>query len=179
MDDELVVKGARGKAALLVLLALALAATAYHFTPRGGALTAVGVGGIVFAALCGGYALFRFVRPGVAVLIDRAGIVDGASALAVGRMAWDEIGRAEVYEFMGQTMLGITPRDLEAFLRRQPLWRRLLLRANMALGCPPVNIPEAMLPISAGEVLAAMERIGGTRWRAGDQERVSNHGLRR
>jgi hypothetical protein len=46
-----------------------------------------------------------------------------------------------------------------------------MYRANVALGCPPVNIPESILPISAGEVLTAMERIGGEHWIAGPARR--------
>jgi hypothetical protein len=117
---------------------------------------AVGVIGIGFFSLCSAYALVRLVRPSVAVVVDAEGIVDRASALGVGRLMWEEIEHAYVYDFLGQTMLGIVPRDLDAILLRQPWWRRRLLRRNAGLGCAPVNIPEIMLPVSAQVVLSAM-----------------------
>jgi hypothetical protein len=160
-----VVPASRVKALKLLAIAALLIAGGLRVLRMPGAwLGFAGVAVLAFAGVCGAYCLYRLVRPGLAVVVDAGGIVDHASAVAVGRIRWDQIEAVFIFDFLGQTMLGIAPRDPKRFIRNQPLWRRPFLHANMGLGCPPINIPEVMLPVSAGEVLAAIEEFSGRTW---------------
>lgn len=103
--------------------------------------------GIPFFGACALYALYRVIVPRPALIVDERGIVDNASALAVGFLCWDEIERVTPYSYMGQAMLGIYPKDLSRVLARQGWLKRHLLSMNRSLKCAPINIPQAMLPI--------------------------------
>jgi hypothetical protein len=109
--------------------------------------------GIPFFSLCGLYAMFRLVRKTPALLIDSTGITDSASACSVGYLSWNEIDFLLRYEYRGQEMLGIFPKNLNVFLLQQNLIKRLIIKANLSLGCAPANIPQIMLPITIKELL--------------------------
>jgi hypothetical protein len=164
-QDRFLVPASRLKAAKIVGIgALFVVMAAWFFDrPETGCLV-IGAASAGLGALFGGYGFYRMVRPGIAVLVDHEGVLDRASATGVGRIRWDEIETVRVYGYMGQSTVGIVPRNPEDFLSRQPAWRRWLLRANLGLGGAPVNIPDVILPISANELLAAMERYAGRTW---------------
>jgi hypothetical protein len=165
--ERLLVPASRLKAAKIACLGVffVLIAALFFDRPETGSLV-IGVATAAFGAGFGAYGLYRIVRPGVAVLLDREGLVDHASAMGVGRIRWDEIETARVYAFGRRKTLGIVLRNAEDFLRRQPQWRRFFLRANLGLGSAPVHIPDVILPISASSLLAAMERYAGRTWPA-------------
>ena len=155
--DELVVPASRAK---LVGLALGSAcfvlAGAWMLTlaPDEGALVAaIGAASVIFFGLCGGYAIRRIVRPEPAVVINADGIFDNASALGVGLIRWGEIAELREYEFKGQIFLGVLPKELDRLLARQPAWKRSAIRANLALGAAPINIPQAVLPVRVADLL--------------------------
>ena len=155
--NELVVPASRAK---LVGIALGAAgfvlAGAWLITlaPEEGLFVAlVGVASILFFGLCGAYATYRIVRPQPAVVINGEGIFDNASGLGVGWIRWDEIADLQEYQFKGQTFLGVLPRDLDRLLAKQPAWKRSALRANLALGIAPINIPQVALPMRVSELL--------------------------
>lgn len=118
---------------------------------------AVGFATVVFFGACGAYALFRIAKPTPAVVINRQGILDNASATGVGFIAWDEIDELREYRFKNQIFLGIVPRDLDALLAKQPAWKRGAIRANLKLGAAPVNIPQVVLPMSVSHLLHEIE----------------------
>ena len=122
--------------------------------PREGPIVAtIGGASIVFFGLCGAYAIRRIFRPTPAVVINGEGILDNASALGVGLVRWDEIAELQEYEFNGQTFLGVVPKDLDRLLANQPAWKRSAIRANLALGAAPINIPQVLLPLRVSELL--------------------------
>ena len=123
--------------------------------------------GVPFFSACGLYAAYRLVLRRPALEIDSRGITDAASGLAVGRLRWEEIDHVVLYEYCGQAMLGIFPRDLEGWLlRRHPL-RRSLTRLNLRLGCAPVNIPQVTLPVKLGDLADRLRARHGVRVEGG------------
>ena len=116
-----------------------------------------GLAAAVFFGACGLYALWRLVRPRHALVINRRGIVDNASALSIGFLGWDDIAEMYEYRYQNQVMLGIVPRDLEAVLGKLPAWKRRVLRANLWLGTAPINIPQVILPMKVSELLREIE----------------------
>jgi hypothetical protein len=112
--------------------------------------------GIPFFGVCAGFALYRLILPCPALVVDNEGIIDRASALAVGFISWDEIKRIMPYTYMGQAMLGIEPKDLSTVLARQGWLKRCLIRMNLRLGCAAINIPQVILPITIDELAGRM-----------------------
>jgi hypothetical protein len=113
--------------------------------------------GIPFFGLCFVYALYRLLSPKAAVVISREGIFDNASAVGAGMLKWEEIAEIYTYDFMRQRMLGIVPKDAEAVIARQPLFKRILARLNRGLVQAPFNIPQNTLSIPVDELLKKIE----------------------
>jgi len=167
--NELVIPASRAKlVGLLLGSAGFVLAGAWMLTlaPTEGAVIAtIGLASVVFFGLCGGYAIRRLVRPEPAVVINGEGILDNASALGVGLIRWEEIAELQEYEFQRQTFLGIVPKDLDRLLANQPAWKRSAIRANLALGTAPINIPQVVLPVRVSELLREIEQRYGDRYR--------------
>ncbi len=151
----------RVKIVLLTLLAAALVAVSTWVLSRAGEFGlffgVVGVVGLAFFGACGIYALIRLARPRPAVVINRQGILDNASAVSVGFLEWSEIEELQEYRYGNQVFLGIFPRDLDALLARQPAWKRVFIRANLRLGTAPVNIPQGILPMQVSQLLREID----------------------
>ena len=98
------------------------------------------------------YACYRLIVPKPAVIINHRGIFDNASALSAGLVEWDEIDKFFIYEYRGQRILGIVPLDVKAFLQRQPVFKRWLMKVNIRLVEAPINIPQSTLPMKVDEL---------------------------
>lgn len=99
------------------------------------------------------YACYRLIVPKPAVIVNHEGIFDNASAVSAGLVGWGEIADIAAYDFCGQCFLGIVPLDIEGFLLRQPAFKRWMMRANLGLGLPPVNIPQSMITMNVDELM--------------------------
>jgi hypothetical protein len=158
---DLVVHASRGKLVMMALGSAAFVATGIAlltFAPGESIkIPIVATLAIVFFGACGAYAVRRLLSPQPAVVINREGIVDNASATGVGLVRWDEIAELCEYTFQNQTFLGIVPKNLDRVLERQPAWKRTALRANSALGVSPINIPQAVLPMPVSELLREIQ----------------------
>ena len=131
---------------------------------EGALIATIGAASIVFFGLCGGYAVRRIARPEPAVVINGEGIVDNSSLLSVGLIRWDEIAELREYQFKRQTFLAVIPKDADRLLARQPAWKRSAIRANLAIGAAPVNIPQSVVPVRISELLHEIRRrFGGGR----------------
>lgn len=126
--------------------------------------------GVPFFGACALYAAYRLVRHKPSIEIDATGIMDNASAVAVGHLGWDEIDYVKPYEYSGQSMLGIFPKDLDALLARQTAWRRSLMKMGLGMGAAPVNIPQAILPMTVEELAEILHSRHGVRVEAGDRQ---------
>jgi hypothetical protein len=114
--------------------------------------------GVPFFGTCALYYFYRIIVHRPALVVGEQGIVDNATALAVGFLRWDEIEKVTPYSYMGQAMLGIFPKDLSGVLARQGWLKRHLLSMNQGLGCAPINIPQAMLPITVHALANRIEQ---------------------
>lgn len=120
--DRLLVPTSRLKAAKLVGLGVPFVVMAAVFfdRPETGCFV-IGVVTAALAAVAGGYGLYRTVRPGIAVLLDREGLVDHASAMGVGRIRWDEIRNEDPSRSSALSGLG-SSWDRSSCLSRE--WRK-------------------------------------------------------
>ena len=171
--DELVVPASRTKLVAIIVGSASFVAAGGWLLERartdGVVIAMVGAASVAFFGFCGAYAIRRIVRPEPALVIDREGIVDNASALGVGLIRWAEVAELREYKFKGQTFLGIFPKELEQVLARQPGWKRKAIQANIALGVAPVNIPQVILPIPVSDLMREIKQrdwqcpLGGDR----------------
>jgi hypothetical protein len=154
-SNELVVPASPGK-----LVALAAGAVAFVLAgawmvryPGDPSDALVGALAVVLFGACAIFVIARIVWPTPAVVINDKGILDNASALSAGFIAWDEIADIREYRFNNQVFLGVYPKQLDAILARQSAWKRQAIRANLALGAAPINIPQIVLPMSVADLL--------------------------
>lgn len=142
---------------MFVALGVYLAAGRVHMRLPLWAVVVSSYIGVPFFGLCFLYALYRLLSPKPSVVISREGIFDNASAAGAGLLKWEEIANIFPYDFMGQRMLGIVPRDAEAVMARQPPFKRLLAKMNRGLVQAPFNIPQSSLSVSVDELLREIE----------------------
>lgn len=108
--------------------------------------------GIPFFSLTLFYSVYRiFIPKPLLVLTDR-GLHEDASIGGNTLIRWDEITDISVYEFNKQKFLGIQVLSPNALLDRVSPVKRKLMEASMALGTPPVNIPQVALAQPLEEV---------------------------
>lgn len=113
--------------------------------------------GVPFFGLCTLYALYRLVAPRPSVVLTAEGIVDSASATAVGLIHWYEISQVAIYTVSGQRMLGIDLHNLHALLDRVTPLQRSAIATNRRLGFPPVSIPQNLISVPLEELYRNME----------------------
>jgi len=117
--------------------------------------------GLVTTAFFGAIAvsvLYRLVKGGPAIIINARGIVDNSSGVSVGLIPWDHIGEVREYRVQDQVFLSITPKNLDALLKKQPRWKRAVMRANLSMGAGPVNVPQAALGVKVSDLVREIEQ---------------------
>lgn len=162
VNDELVIPFSRTKMARAAIAAMVfvLIGLWLFFNPKddGGVSVMMSVIAIILFGACAIVAVKRFLRPDAALIINMHGIDVRTSALAMGFLTWDEIAEMRAYTIKQQVFLGIMPKDLEALLAKQPLWKRLDIRADLMIGAPPISIPQGALPVTVAELLRVIDR---------------------
>ncbi|MCA8949044.1 MAG: hypothetical protein KDE27_06045 [Planctomycetes bacterium] len=158
--EGLVLYPRRSRLVLFLVLCLGFVTVGSWMALRGDSpsVTAVGVVAIVFAGLGGWYFVRRLAVRSPVLEIDRDGLVDSASGVAVGRVAWGEIADLSIGGVGQQRFLGIHVHDRAALLSRVRPWRRVVIRLNAAFGFPPVNLPQSVLPLPIEELAEILER---------------------
>lgn len=119
--------------------------------------------GVPFFAFCGLCAAYLLVAHRPALEIDSTGIIDAASAVGAGRLTWNDLDHITVYKYWGQLFLGIVPKDVGSFLSRQPPVRRFMSKLSMALGCAPINIPQAGVTMALVDLASLLHTRYGVR----------------
>ena len=113
----------------------------------------------IFAAFFFGWALiflvFRTIINKDLVIVDKNGITDNSSAIALGFIPWDNIAniKIETVEYQGgtQKFISVILVDEEAAINNVSPLKKPIILANMKLGYSPVNIPLTTTGISAEE----------------------------
>ncbi|HWN09983.1 MAG TPA: STM3941 family protein [Pyrinomonadaceae bacterium] len=103
------------------------------------------------------YSSYRLLKPTPAIIINREGIVDNASALGAGLIRWEEIQSMFIYDVMGNRLLGIIPVNLEAILARQSGLKRFFFNLGKSMQAAPFSIPEGGLPMKLEDLLARIQ----------------------
>lgn len=144
----------KGKLTLLLLASLAfVAACAWILINHKSAFyKACAVVGLLFF----GYAAVSFVArlrdKGPGFVIDEEGIIDHSSAIAVGRVRWDEIQAISVVLIGSQRLIVIHVFEPKKFIEQESSLNRNLNATNLKLTGSPINISPNTLRINFDEL---------------------------
>jgi hypothetical protein len=109
----------------------------------------LGLGLVILLSLVGaGVALARLILKKPLVTINH----DGIQFLEV-TLAWDEIHELIRHGPFPRTMLGIMPKNMDAFLARLPPGTERRLRWHLRMHPAPVNIPQFLLPMTVDQLI--------------------------
>jgi hypothetical protein len=166
-EDRIAIPLSKAKLVLLTLGALAFVALGCILCvapPRSGhdpaVVKVVGGAAIVFFGACLVYGVYKLFdrRPGL--ILDRLGLIDNSSAIAAGRITWQEIRDIKVSQIRTQRFLTLLIDDPDQFIARGNRFRRFLDAQNVGLTGSPVNISSGTLKIDFDE----LERLLRVYW---------------
>jgi hypothetical protein len=161
---EVVVPLSKGKGVLLLLGAFALVGASiwiwtiadhqarYHPLY----MKTVAIAGISFFGACAMYGCYKIFDTRAGLIIDDQGIVDNSSAVAAGRVLWDEIVALKVSEIAGQRFLTIVVVDPQRFVEHGNFLRRMLNAANTRMTGSPINISSNSLRLKFDELVQTL-----------------------
>lgn len=110
---------------------------------------------ILFFGPCLRWACLKLNGAAPALRVASDGLYDDSSAIAPGFVAWEDIEsihRSTAYP----CYLCIVPEDVEELLRRQPTWKRWVMRMNARMVGAPITIGASLLDASLDEVEKAI-----------------------
>jgi hypothetical protein len=117
----------------------------------------ISLAGFPLFCVCFLYCCYRLIVPKPAVIVNHIGIFDNAVVFSAGLVKWDEIADVFVYNYGRRRFLGIVTLDTEAFLQRQPVFKKWLMKVGMRLGDPPILIPQSILPMKVDELMSRIQ----------------------
>lgn len=119
-------------------------------------LKVVSLANLCFFGLVGVYAFVKLLdnRPGL--IVDAEGIVDNSSAIAAGRVRWEEIAGLSVNSIAGQSFVTIEVTDPSKYLERAGTFSRMMNVGNMKLVGSPINISSLALRIEFEELVRVL-----------------------
>src|SRR5262245_14098871 len=130
-------------------------------------LKGVAGAGVCFFGLCGLYGFVKLFdgRPGL--IIDAEGIVDHSSAVAAGRIPWEEVTGIRVSEIAGQRFLVIEVVDPQKYVARGGFFKRMVNAANAKMTGSPINISANSLRLKFDDLLRVLTEALERHKRAG------------
>lgn len=116
----------------------------------------VGIVCMILFAACLCFFTQKLLDHSPAVIIDEEGILDNSSYIAGGLIRWDDIHNIELYQLVGQNMIGIHLKDPDSYLERQQGLKRQLIKINQGMVQAPINIAQSALRMSLVQIYKEM-----------------------
>lgn len=167
--EPLVYRPRRGRLLLIAAAAIPLVAGGLWLGARYGAWHPVTIVCTYFGVpffTCG--ALWYVVKAMLGrpvLVVDAIGVVDRASAIGVGRLAWEEIAGVSLSSMGARRFVALELTQREATWARLGPVKRWLHQLNWRLYSAPVMLPDTTLPYDvervANEVMAYREALRG------------------
>ena len=136
-------------------------------------LTLIGSIGVISTLIFGAaliFFIYRVVSKKPAVIVNDQGIHDYSSFTSCGTIHWEDIEDIRLYIFMGQSFIGIVPKDKEHFLAGQRGFKKLLMKLNSRMAAEtPINIAQSGLPIHLEELFDFILM----KWKEAEERRTS------
>lgn len=156
-DHRVVIHPDRTKQVLVVTtLLLFFLLSGWLLTLGGTRAVLAGFVGAATTGIFGGLGVARLVDRKPALVLDRDGLHDNASAVGVGLVRWSEMARVRTTGRTLERILVIDVHDPEALLARLGPAKRWAVRTNMRFHGMTVAIPQNALPLPVESVIAEM-----------------------
>ena len=85
-------------------------------------------------------ALLNTVKVKSLLIISRDGIIDNSSIGGIGYISFFDIKEFEIVSLYNSRVIGVIPKDIDAFLAKLPLAKRRIVKRNIFMQQPPVSI---------------------------------------
>lgn len=118
----------------------------------------LGLVAIVFFGIFGLVGLKKLFNNKPALILNKSGIVDNASAVSAGFIPWSEVVGTRIVDVQRQKMLVINVRDPEKYLARGSLLKQTLNKANYNMVGSPISISSVALAINFSELTSLFEQ---------------------
>jgi len=161
---EVVIPLSKGKLVLLLLGALtfvagniwiwSIADGQTRYNPL--CMKAVAIGGVSFFGWCAIYGCLKVFDGQPGLIIDDQGIVDNSSAVAAGRILWNEVVALHVSNIAGLRFITVVVADPQKFAGRGNFLSRMLKAANKKMTGGPINISSYSLALKFDELVQVM-----------------------
>lgn len=120
------------------------------------ALFAVGILFFAFSA----FWLYKKMKEAKPIMtVDENGITDNSSAIAFGFIPWSDIAMIGIEKLNGKDTIAVTLKNEDAYIEKLSAFKQHAVRANIAMGYPPVMIQLGLSSVKVEEVLSSMRSI--------------------
>lgn len=113
---------------------------------------------VIFFGLCSLVAVRNLFSPRPGLVLDREGLTDQSSGLAVGFVPWRDIAGLEPCVIQGQKMLVVLLKNPQAYVDKGGPLRRQLYRMNLGLVGSPFAISSNSLKLGFDELVVLCTR---------------------
>ena len=166
LPGTILVKQKKSKQVWLIILSIALFFGSLHVLTgdfgdshsgrRAKSAKPVAICGVLFFGLGGIGLSYQLLKRKYIVIMDDRGFEDHSTLANIGFVAWTDVKAMERWVIGKQEFIGIEVWDTDKLLAGKSWYARKLIRANMALGYPPITINLNSAKEEVGEVLAKM-----------------------
>lgn len=105
-----------------------------------GFLIVIGVIGIVFFGISSIVALWRASKNKPLLTITMDGIIDTSSVSGVGFIRYEEINSIDIVNIFGQRVIGVTPKNVNSYVKSLPKSKQRAAKMNVKMNYPPISI---------------------------------------
>lgn len=105
-----------------------------------GILIVVGVLGCMFFGISTLVALYRATKNKPLLTLTMDGIIDTSSVSGVGFISYEDIESVEIVNIFGQRVIGVTPKNKNAYVNKLPKGKQRAAKMNMKMNYPPITI---------------------------------------
>lgn len=104
----------------------------------------IGLIGFLFFGLCFIYISYRLVKKTPSLIINDEGLIDRATLLGIGQVKWNEVKDVFLYEYMGNKLLAVVPKDVHTILERQNKIKKLFMKNTKLISIPQNSIDTSL-----------------------------------
>jgi hypothetical protein len=160
--DEIIIKEDKKKVLQLIILGIIMLTISFlnlaiGITNANVFYIIIGIIGTAFFGYCFFYIIKRATNNKPLLIISETGITDISNASSIGFVPWEEIKSVSIIKVLSQKFIGITVYDLDKLINGLPLFKRIIIMANLKLKYPPINITLSTSNMELSEVLSLMQ----------------------
>lgn len=118
----------------------------------------VGIIGTIFFSIVAGYSIYRAFKNNYVLIIGVDGFIDSSTLGAFGYVAWKNVQSMSILIIAQQKLIGVNIDNTQKLMTKSPWYVKKLVKADMAMGYPPITINLNSAKEKPEEVLAIMNK---------------------